>query len=101
MATKTIKTKADLIAAIAEKAEITKAQAKTAIEELVQLAYVGAKKDKDGFTIPGLGKISVVQRKARMGRNPKTKEAIKLPAKKALKFKFCKAAKDAVVPCKK
>ena len=96
MATKTIKTKAELIAAIAEKAEITKAQAKTAIEELVQLAYVGAKKDKDGFTIPGLGKISVVQRKARMGRNPKTKEAIEIPASRAPVFKPSKALKDSL-----
>jgi len=61
---------------------------------LVAMAYKGA---ADGFTIPGLGKLVKVQRKARMGRNPKTGEAIQIPAKTVLKFRIAKAAKDAVL----
>ena len=100
MAKQVIKTKAQIIAAIAEKADITKVQAKTALESLLQIAYEGAKKDKDGFTVPGLGKLYIASRKARVGRNPRTNETMKFPAKKVAKFKLCKAAKDAVVPPK-
>ncbi len=88
------KTKSQIIGQVAEDAEITKAQAKAAIESLVAQAYKGA---KDGFTIPGLGKIVVVKRKARMGRNPATGESIKIPAKRVLKFRIAKAAKDAIL----
>lgn len=88
------KTKSQIIADVAEAADISKKQAKAAIEALVQGAYKGA---KDGFTIPGLGKLVKVRRKARMGRNPATGEAIKIPAKTVLKFRIAKAAKDAVL----
>ncbi len=64
------------------------------------MAYKGAK-SADGFTIPGIGKLIKVQRKARMGRNPATGEAIKIKAKKVLKFRIAKAAKDAVLGVKK
>jgi DNA-binding protein HU-beta len=47
--------------------------------------------------LPGLGKVVVVQRKARMGRNPATGEPIQIPAKRVLKFRFAKAAKDAIM----
>lgn len=92
------KTKSQIITQIAEDAEITKKQAAAALESLVQQAYKGA---KDGFTIPGLGKLVKVRRKARMGRNPATGETIKIAAKTVLKFRIAKAAKDAVVPAKK
>ena len=46
---------------------------------------------------PGVGKLVVVNRKARMGRNPQTGEAIKIPAKRVLKFRIAKAMKDAVL----
>ena len=88
------KTKSQIIAGIAEAAGIEKKQAKAALEALAQMAYKGA---KDGFTVPGLGKLVVVRRKARMGRNPATGEAIKIPAKKVLKFRIAKAAKDATL----
>ena len=65
---------------------------------MVSMAYKGA---KDGFTIPGLGKLVIVRRKARWGRNPATGEKIRIKAKKALKFRVAKAAKDAIVPAKK
>ena len=93
---KEIKTKAQIVAALAEKAGITKAQAKTALEALVEIAYVGAKA-KTGFTVPGLGKLALKQRKARMGRNPATGATIKIPAKKVVKFSVAKAAKDAIL----
>ncbi len=93
-------TKTQIIAKIADDADITKVQAKAALESLVAQAYKGAK-SKDGFTIPGIGKLIKVRRKARMGRNPATGEQIKIAAKTVLKFRIAKAAKDAVVPPKK
>ncbi len=99
MAKATPKTKTQIIAAVAEEAGITKAQAKAAIESLVAMAYKGAK-SPNGFTIPGLGKLIKQRRKARMGRNPATGEAIKIKAKTVLKFRIAKAAKDAVIGTK-
>jgi DNA-binding protein HU-beta len=93
-------TKTQIIAKIADDADITKVQAKAALESLVTQAYKGAK-SKDGFTIPGIGKLIKVRRKARMGRNPATGEQIKIAAKTVLKFRIAKAAKDAIVPAKK
>ena len=78
----------------AENTGLPKKQVAALMEELACLAYTEA---KNGFTVPGLGKLVVVHRKARMGRNPMTGEAIKIPAKKALKFRIAKAAKDAVM----
>ena len=93
-------TKTQIIAKIADDADITKVQAKAALESLVTQAYKGAK-SKDGFTIPGIGKLIKVRRKARMGRNPATGAQIKIAAKTVLKFRIAKAAKDAIVPAKK
>ncbi len=87
-------TKSQIIGEVAEKAGIAKKQAKAAIEALVSMAYRGA---KDGFTIPGLGKLVKVNRKARIGRNPATGETIQIPAKTVLKFRIAKAAKEAVL----
>jgi DNA-binding protein HU-beta len=57
---------------------------------------------KNGMCIlPGIGRLVRVDRKARMGRNPATGEAIKIPAKKVVKFRVAKAVKDAIVPPKK
>ncbi len=96
MAKKTPKTKAQIVTALAEEIDVTKAQAKTALEALVNMAYKGAK-SKDGFTLPGLGKLIKQRRKARWGRNPATGEKIRIKAKTVLKFRIAKAAKDAVV----
>ena len=87
-------TKTKIIAGVAEAAEISKKEAAAAIDALVQMAYENA---SDGFTIPGLGKLVKVDRKARMGRNPATGETIQIPAKTVLKFRIAKAAKDAVL----
>ncbi len=96
MAKKTPQTKTQIIAALAEETGVTKAQAKACLESLAGMAYAGAK-GKDGFTIPGVGKLIKMKRKARMGRNPATGETIKIAAKTVLKFRIAKAAKDAVL----
>lgn len=72
----------------------TKKIAAQFLEELALLAY---RESKNTFTLPGLGKMVLVDRKARMGRNPQTGEAIQIPAKRAVKFRIAKAAKDAVL----
>ena len=64
-------TKSQITAGMAEAADITKKQSAAALEALVKMAYKGA---KEGFMIPGLGKLVVINRKARMGRNPATGE---------------------------
>jgi DNA-binding protein HU-beta len=76
---------------------LTKKQAVQTLEALVALAYKNA---KNSFTIPGLGKIVLVNRKARMGRNPATGEPIQIKAKRAVKFRVAKAAKDAILGSK-
>ena len=91
-------TKSQLINYIAEEAEVPR---KTAVRMLEALGEVAYKEAKQGFTIPGLGKLVLMNRKARMGRNPATGEAIKIPAKKVLKFRIAKAAKDAILGAKK
>ncbi len=87
-------TKTQLAALIAEKAGIKKKLAVKILEEIAAIAY---KEAKNSFTLPGLGKLVLVQRKARMGRNPATGEAIKIPAKKVVKFRVAKAAKEAIL----
>ena len=91
-------TKAQIVAALADKTGLTKKQIADVLATQADLAY---KEAKTGFTIPGIGKLVVVARKARIGRNPATGATINIPAKKVLKFRIAKAAKDAVVPAKK
>jgi DNA-binding protein HU-beta len=90
-------TKSQIAASVAETVGLTKKQATETIEALVALAYKNA---KNTFTIPGLGKLVLVNRKARMGRNPATGEAIKIAAKRVVKFRVAKAAKDAILGAK-
>jgi DNA-binding protein HU-beta len=87
-------TKSQITASVAETVGLTKKQAVQIIEALVALAYKNA---KHTFTIPGLGKLVLVNRKARMGRNPATGESIKIAAKRVVKFRVAKAAKDAIL----
>ena len=91
-----LKTKAQILAAIADGAEISKKQAKAAYETLLAVAYAGAK-SKTGIMLPGLGKLIKVQRKARTGRNPATGATIKIPAKTVAKFRLAKVCKEAVL----
>jgi DNA-binding protein HU-beta len=70
--------------------------------EAMVLSEMAERSQRTGvFAIPGLGRLVRVHRKARMGRNPATGEAIKIPAKKFVKFRAAKTAKDAIVPSKK
>jgi DNA-binding protein HU-beta len=87
-------TKSQIADYIAKKAEIKKKLAVQILEDIAALAY---KEAKNAFTLPGLGKLVLVQRKARMGRNPQTGEAIKIPAKKVVKFRVAKAAKESIL----
>lgn len=93
MATKAL-TQSQTVAKLSEDLNLSKAQVKAFLTALADLAYAQA---KNGFTVPGLGKLVLVNRKARMGRNPATGESIKIPAKKVVKFRVAKACKDAVV----
>jgi DNA-binding protein HU-beta len=90
-------TKSQLVAKLAEKASLTKKAATGILDFIAQVAY---KEAKNTFTLPGLGKLVLVQRKARMGRNPATGETIRIKAKKVVKFRVAKAAKDAILGAK-
>lgn len=87
-------TKSQMLKVLAERTGVSKKVAALFMEELVKLAY---KEAKNSFTIPGLGKLVLVQRKARIGRNPATGEQIQIPAKKVVKFRIAKAAKEAIL----
>lgn len=87
-------TKSQLATHFAQKFGMKKKQAVAIFEELAKLAYAEA---KNQFVIPGIGKLVLVDRKARQGRNPATGEIIQIPAKKVVKFKVAKAAKEAVL----
>ena len=93
MAAKKPLTKAQIITNLAEQTGLSKKEIIGVLEAQCNLAY---KEAKSGYTIPGIGKLVVVNRKARKGRNPATGEAIDIPAKRVLKFRVAKAAKDAI-----
>lgn len=89
-------TKSQLSTSLAEEAGITKATAKTVIDAMASIACAEVK-EKGEFTIPGIGKLVISNRSARMGRNPATGEVISIPARKVLKFRVAKACKDSVL----
>ena len=92
-------TQTQTIQALADKCEMTKKIAKAMMDSLGQTAITEVKKN-GLFVLPGIGRLVRVDRKARMGRNPATGEAIKIAAKKVVKFRIAKSAKDAIVPPK-
>lgn len=87
-------TKSQIAEHVAGKAGITKKAAVQLLDDFAALAY---KEAKNTFVVPGIGKLVLANRKARMGRNPQTGEAIKIPAKRVVKFRVAKAAKDAIL----
>ncbi len=87
-------TKSQIADHLAGKAGVTK---KTATEMLDNLATLAYKEAKNSFTMPGIGKLVLAHRKARTARNPQTGAPIKVPAKKVVKFRVAKAAKDAIL----
>lgn len=86
--------KTEIISKLAEKNGLTKKQVKRLLEDLANLAYQEA---KNSFTLPGLGKLVLVERKARLARNPRTGEMVQVPAKKVVKFKVAKVCKEAIL----
>ena len=88
-------TKAELISKIAEEVGITKNQADKMLATFID-TVVDEIQNNGNMTISGLGSFTVVQREARKGHNPQTKQPIDIPASKAVKFKCAKALKDAV-----
>ena len=99
MAGKRPMTKGQIVSYLAGKAEFSKKAAAGVLEELVALAVAETKK-VGSFVIPGIGKLVLSKRKARMGRNPATGEPIKIPAKTVVKMRIAKACKDAIIPKK-
>ncbi|MDH4245411.1 MAG: HU family DNA-binding protein [Nitrospira sp.] len=87
-------TKSQIAEHLAEKSGLTKRAMVQFLDELAALAYREA---KNVFTLPGLGKLKLANRKARIGRNPQTGKEIKIPAKRVVKFRVVKAAKDAIL----
>jgi DNA-binding protein HU-beta len=86
-------TKADLIESVAAKLDLPKGQAERAVQ-LVFEDIVQALRNGDKVNVSGFGTFAVSERKARTGRNPKTGEAIDIPASKSAKFKPGKSLKD-------
>jgi DNA-binding protein HU-beta len=88
--------KSKIVAHMAEKVQIPKKTAATFFDEFFKLA-VKETKGAGKFVIPGLGRAVKAHRKARMGRNPATGEAIKIKAKTVVRLRAAKAFKDAVL----
>jgi len=93
-------TKTQLVRHIAEKHSLSNKQVAELIEYLAEVAIKETKKN-GVFVVPGLGRLVKSNRKARIGRNPQTGEAIKIPAKTVVKFRVAKAVKDTIAPPKK
>jgi DNA-binding protein HU-beta len=93
-------TQTQLVRNLAESCEVNNKVARQFLDSLSSVAIAEVKKN-GVFVLPGIGRLVRQDRKARVGRNPATGETIKIPAKKVVKFRVAKAAKDAIVPPKK
>jgi DNA-binding protein HU-beta len=93
-------TQSQMVKELSATTGVTTKVAKHFVQTFTDMAVRETKKN-GMFVIPGIGRLVRVDRKARMGRNPATGEAIKIPAKKVVKFRVAKAVKDAIVPKKK
>jgi DNA-binding protein HU-beta len=91
-------TKSATFSHLAQKSNLSRKQVAELFDELLRVA---TKEAKNGFILPGWGKLVLANRKARMGRNPQTGEPIKIPAKRVCKFRLAKSLKDAVLGTKK
>jgi len=92
--------KTELVAQIASTAELSKKDSEKALSAFIETVEAALKKG-DKVQLIGFGTFEIRERKARTGRNPQTKETIKIPASKAPVFKAGKAFKDAVSKKKK
>ncbi len=86
-------TKGQVIGALAQRTGLKKTQIDLVLDELAKLAYAEA---KNGFVIPGIGKLMLAHRPPRTGRHPGTGEPIDIPAKTVVNFRVAKACKDSV-----
>ena len=93
-------TQTAIVKELAETTSTNSRVVKQFMESLAELAVRETKKN-GVFILPGIGRLVRADRKARTGRNPATGEAIKIPAKKVVKFRVAKSVKDAIVPPKK
>ena len=93
-------TQTAIVKELAETTSTNSRVVKQFMESLAELAVRETKKN-GVFILPGIGRLVRAARKARTGRNPATGEAIKIPAKKVVKFRVAKSVKDAIVPPKK
>src|SRR6185312_6273320 len=91
--------KSELFSHFADRFEVKRTQAREFFDELTTLAEKELKRSGE-FVLPGMVKLVVQKRKARMGRNPATCEAIKIPAKTVVKARIAKQLKDTVLPRK-
>jgi DNA-binding protein HU-beta len=87
-------TKSATMSHLSQKTGLSKKQIVEVFDETLSLA---CKEAKNGFVLPGFGKLVLSNRKARMGRNPQTGEPIKIPAKRVCKFRLTKSLKDSVL----
>jgi DNA-binding protein HU-beta len=95
-----VMTKSATVAHMSGRLELTKKQVAAFMDELQALAVKEAKKS-GAFVIPGIGKVVLSNRKARMGRNPQTGEPIKIAAKRVVRIRAVKVLKDAILGGKK
>ena len=93
-------TTTQLVRLLAEKHEMSNKQVAAFLDSYSEIAVKETKKN-GVFVVPGLGRLVKSNRKARIGRNPQTGEAIKIPAKTVVKFRVAKAVKDTIAPPKK
>jgi DNA-binding protein HU-beta len=92
-------TKSQIVTHFAKKFDLSKKTAAMIVDEIAALAAAETKK-VGSFVLPGIGKLVISNRKARMGFNPATGEQIKIPAKRVVKMRLAKACKDAITPPK-
>jgi len=93
-------TKAATVSYLSDKTDLSKKQVAAFLDEIQALAVKEAKKN-GAFVIPGIGKVVLSNRKARMGRNPQTGEPIKIAAKRVVRIRVRKDLKDAILGTKK
>ena len=88
-------TKPEFVDLLAERCEVTKKDATEMYEDVFGLLSEVVSEGNE-VAIPGLGRVKIADRPARVAHNPKTKDKIEVPAKKAPKFQFAKNVKDAL-----
>ena len=88
-------TKNQIVDELTKRTGVSKVKVAEILDAIAELTYENA---KDGFSLPGIGKVVISSRNARVCRNPKTGESINVPAKRVLKFRFSEIAEDKILP---